>query len=141
RAFAAIGKPYAADARRSAEATLDTYARAWTDTRTDVCEATHVRGEQSAELLDTRMACLDDRLKELGALADVFLRADDDIVTNAVTASASLGSVASCKDVRLLAEARAPIDPAKAARAKELRGRLADLKALYDAGKYKDALP
>jgi tetratricopeptide (TPR) repeat protein len=37
--------------------------------RTQACEATRLRGEQSEALLDLRMACLDRRLQEMGALA------------------------------------------------------------------------
>ena len=34
----------------------------------EACEATHVRGEQSAEVLDLRMACLHEWLDGLRAL-------------------------------------------------------------------------
>ena len=57
-AFLATGKAYAADAFAGASAVLDRYARRWTELYVDVCEATHLRGEQSAEVLDLRMTCL-----------------------------------------------------------------------------------
>ena len=41
----------------------------------DACEATHVRGEQSAEVLDLRMACLNERLDDLRALSQAVPRA------------------------------------------------------------------
>ncbi len=41
---------------------LDGYAARWLAMYRDSCEATHVRGEQSTEVLDLRTACLDERL-------------------------------------------------------------------------------
>ena len=41
-------------------AALDEYGAAWTHMYTDACEATHLRGEQSDEVLDLRMGCLKD---------------------------------------------------------------------------------
>ncbi len=51
---------------------LDRYAKAWADQYTDACEATHVRGEQSAETLELRMGCLGRRRDDLQALTDVL---------------------------------------------------------------------
>ena len=76
RAFMAVQKPFAGIAWQGARAVLDDYAREWARVYQDSCEATHVRGEQSANLLDLRMACLNDRRKILGAVADVFAHAD-----------------------------------------------------------------
>ena len=56
-AFLATGKSYAADSWQSVERALDTYTGDWVLARQDACEATHVRREQSGELLDLRMAC------------------------------------------------------------------------------------
>ena len=66
---------------------------------TDACEATHVRGEQSAEVLDLRMACLNERLGNARALSDVFATADGKVVENAVSAAAALPSLDRCADV------------------------------------------
>ena len=44
---------------------LDQYAVDWSNQYKDACEATRVRGEISEDVLDLRMACLGDRLKEL----------------------------------------------------------------------------
>ena len=102
RAFAAVDKPFAGAAWAGASAALDEYARDWARTYSDNCEATHVRGEQSAELLDLRTACLTERRDALAALADVFTRADVPIVTNALAASHSLPPLAACRDVKAL---------------------------------------
>ena len=71
-AFLATGKRYAEAAYENASRTLDRYAREWVAMYIDACEATHVRGEQSAEVLDLRMASLNEALDSLRALARVF---------------------------------------------------------------------
>src|SRR6185312_8811500 len=90
RSFAATGKSYAEAAFASASHYLDDYATRWYAMYTDACEATHLRGEQSAEVLDLRMACLNGRLTDLRALTDVFEGADAKVVENAVTSAAAL---------------------------------------------------
>ena len=92
----------------------------------ETCEATHVRDEQSAEVLDLRMSCLQERLGGLRALTDVFAEANGEVVENAVSAANALGSLDRCADVPLLRSVvRPPEDPATRARVAELRRRLA----------------
>jgi tetratricopeptide (TPR) repeat protein len=142
RAFLATGKPFATDAWHGASATLDAYARDWVAGRAEACEASRVRGEQSDQLLGLRMACLDERLEALGALAEVFARADDRVVAHAFEAAQALSRVASCGDPRwLLASVKRPRDPRTAADVAALQARIAGVKALHDLGKYPEALP
>ena len=75
RAFLATGKVYAAQAFATTAQILDRYARRWSDLYVESCEATHVRGEHSAEVLDLRMACLRDALEDLKALCAELSRA------------------------------------------------------------------
>ena len=103
---AAIHAAFLASGRQSAElswqrlsATLDEYLRAWSAMYLQACEATHVRGEQSAEVLDLRMSCLADNLHQVRALADALAMADAEVVANAVSASKDLTPVARCADV------------------------------------------
>src|SRR6185369_834923 len=49
-AFLATRKRYAATAFEKVSQILDRYTKRWTDSYVDACEATHVRGEQSAEV-------------------------------------------------------------------------------------------
>jgi serine/threonine-protein kinase len=65
----------------------------------EACEATQVRGEQSAEVLDLRMSCLQERLGGMRALTDLFTEASGDVVENAVSAVNALGSLDRCADV------------------------------------------
>jgi tetratricopeptide (TPR) repeat protein len=66
---AAQGQAQPLQSAAGVRAALDAYGAQWTQMRTQACEATRLRGEQSEALLDLRMACLDRRLQEMGALA------------------------------------------------------------------------
>jgi serine/threonine protein kinase len=141
RAFLASGKSYAADAWSSVRRILGTYAEGWANMYREACEATHVRGEQSAEVLDLRMSCLQERLGGLHALTQVFSAASGEVVENAVSAANTLGALDRCADVPLLrAVVRPPEDPATRARVDDLRRRLADLKARFEAGSWRESV-
>ena len=91
--------------------------------------------------MDLRMSCLDERLGGLRALTDVFSEANGEVVENAVSASNALASLDRCADVPLLrAVVRPPEDAATRQKVDELRKQLADVKARFDAGRYREAL-
>ena len=139
RAFLATKKTYAADVYASVARILGGYAKSWAGMYREACEATQVRGEQSAEVLDLRMSCLQERLDGLRALTQVFSDATGQVVENAVGAATALGTLNRCADVPLLrAVVRPPEDPATRARVEDLRRQLADRKARYDAGRWRD---
>jgi serine/threonine protein kinase/tetratricopeptide (TPR) repeat protein len=141
RAFLATGKAYAADVYASVSRNLDTYAKGWAGMYREACEATQVRGEQSPEVLDVRMSCLKERLGGLRALTQVFSEATGEVVENAVSATNSLASLNRCADIPVLrAVVRPPEDPATRARVEDIRQRLADLKARFDAGRWREGL-
>jgi serine/threonine protein kinase len=141
RAFLASGKSYAADVYASVKRTLSSYAEGWASMYREVCEATHVRGDQSSEVLDLRMSCLQERLGGLHALTQVYSVASGEVVENAVGAANTLGSLERCADVPLLRSVvRPPEDPATRARVDDLRRRLADLKARFDAGAWREGV-
>jgi tetratricopeptide (TPR) repeat protein len=141
-AFLASGQSYAAEAFRGASRLLDAYVARWTAMYTDACEATQVRGEQSAESLDLRMACLNERFGSLHALVDVFAGADAKAVENAVSAAAALPDLGRCADVPLLrAVIKPPEDEVTRKRVEELRGELAKLVAARDSGRCRVAIP
>ena len=142
RAFEASGKSYAAQAYSGAAKLLDQYVGRWTGMYTEACEATHVRGDQSAEVLDLRMTCLNDHLGNARALSDVFATADGKVVENAVSAAAALPSLDRCADVRLLrAVVKPPEDAPTRKRVDDLRTELAQLIALRDSGQCARATP
>ena len=140
-AFLHTGKSYASEVYATVNRILSGYSQSWAKMYREACEATNARGEQSAEVLDLRMTCLQERLGGLRALTDVFSDANGQVVENAVSAANNLGSLDRCADVPLLRSVvRPPEDPATRARVAELRHQLAGVKALYDSGRYREGL-
>lgn len=140
KAFLATGKLYAPDAIRGVTKLLDEYATKWANVYRDACEATHVRGEQSEELLDLRMSCLNERLAGLRALTNVFEGASGQVVEHAVEAAHALTPLEPCSDTRQLRSLIPPPDPTVRARVEALRRELGEIKAVHDAGKYINAI-
>jgi serine/threonine protein kinase/tetratricopeptide (TPR) repeat protein len=135
KAFLATGKGYAEQAFAGASRFLDDYVGRWTAIYADACEATHARGEQSAEVLDLRMACLQERLGSVKALTNVLASADPTTVENAVSAAAALPRLDRCSDVGLLrAVIKPPDDEASRRKVQALRTEAARLGALVDSG-------
>ncbi len=134
-AFLRADGPSAATTWQRVERLLDRYATSWLGMYRDACEATQVRGEQSPETLDLRMACLDERRTTLAALTDVLANADGVAVTRAVDAVNALPALDRCADIKLLREAvEPPHDEATRLRVEDIRKRLAQAKALADTG-------
>jgi tetratricopeptide (TPR) repeat protein len=77
-------------------ALLDRHVAAWLAAYRDSCEATHVRGEQSAEVLDLRMACLTDDLATTGALTELLASGDRAVIDHAGEAAGSLDDLSRC---------------------------------------------
>jgi eukaryotic-like serine/threonine-protein kinase len=103
RAFGAHASlPFAEAAKKTVATSLDAYARAWEEARIDVCEATRVRGEQSEALMDERMACLDDRRRELGSLVGELVKPTPKVIEKSVEAAAGLSPIDECKTQRPL---------------------------------------
>ncbi len=140
-AFLHTGKSYASEVYATVNRILSGYSQSWANMYREACEATNARGDQSAEVLDLRMTCLQERLGGLRALTDVFKDANGQVVENAVSAANNLGSLDRCADVPLLRSVvRPPEDPATRARVAKLRHQLAGMKALYDSGRYREGL-
>jgi hypothetical protein len=140
-AFLGSGAPGARDVLERVAAVLDRYRDGWLSMYRQACEATHVRHEQAAALLDLRMACLDDRRRALAALTTVLATADSGVVTRGVDAASALPSLATCGDQEQLeAAVEPPPDEATRRRVLDLRARAATTKALNDTGKHEEAL-
>ena len=141
RAFRETGKPYAADAWKGTERILDGYAAAWVKMHTEACEATHFRREQSEELLDLRVECLDVHLRQTAALTKLFANADSEVVERAVEASQSLPRLNECANATALKSSMLPPKDAATARiVQATRLTLERVKALEKSGKYAEAL-
>ncbi|PCC70501.1 Serine/threonine protein kinase [Nannocystis exedens] len=138
-AFVATGSSYAAEAARRVQPIVADYADAWSSMRKDACEA-HRRGEQSPQLLDLRMTCLDRRRAGFASLTDLLTHADATVVERAVEAALQLPGLDGCGDVEaLLDETPLPDEPERARAVEAARGRLAELEALAGAGRFAEA--
>ncbi|HVZ72477.1 MAG TPA: protein kinase [Polyangia bacterium] len=138
-AFVATGRSYAETAFAGAARLLDEYVGRWTSMYTDACESARAQ-EQSTEVLDLRMSCLQERLTSASALVDVFTKADGDVVENAVSAAGALPQLDRCANVAVLkAVVRPPEDEPTRKRVEALRAETARLVALRDAGHCREA--
>ncbi|EDM76469.1 serine/threonine kinase family protein [Plesiocystis pacifica SIR-1] len=129
-----VGGAHGARLSESVIGDLDAYADAWVAGRRDACEDTHVRHEQSAQLLDTRVRCLDGLAGELASVVDVLAEAQGDL-EGVARVVANLAPVEACSDRDYL-EAHRPIpaDPETARAVRSIRQRSAQLRARYMLG-------
>ena len=140
-AFLATGARRADDVWQRVAAILDAYAKRWTATHAEACEATHVRGEQSTEVLDLRMDCLNGSRDSLRTLVDVFATADAEMVGNAIDAAIALPDLARCSDAAVLRSVPPPPrDPKLRQQVDSLRHRAAEARTLGNAGRWKEAI-
>jgi tetratricopeptide (TPR) repeat protein len=135
-AFLATRQPFAPTAWEGVRRGLDAYAAAWVTTRTTACEATHVRGEQSEEVLAARMRCLDGQLAGMAALTELFSQADSGVVEQSLRALGRLPAPTECSNP---VTASVSTDPAARERAEALERTLAQARALQSAGRYEQA--
>ena len=99
------------------------------------CEATHAKGEQSAEVLDLRMACLNDNLEQVRALTDALVTAEITVLSRAVAAAQDLTPVSRCADVALLRSAvPLPRHERTLHEVQRLQRSLAEVQTLIDLG-------
>ena len=139
--FAATERPFAAESARAVGQVLDKYAQDWARQHTEACVATRVQGVQTEELLSLRVVCLERRRKDFQALTRLLTEADGKVVERAVDAAHALPALHECQDIESLANQVAlPADLARRAEVEQLSARLAEVKALQDAGQYKRAL-
>lgn len=142
RATGRSGRPYAEETWGRVADALDARAAQWIQMRTEACQATRIRGEQSETLLDLRMSCLDRQLGDLRALTSLFAAASrGDVVDHAIKAVLELPPVARCADADALLGAP-PLPRGQAVRdqIEAVYRRLADASALTRAGEPREAL-
>jgi eukaryotic-like serine/threonine-protein kinase len=110
---------------------LDERVHRWATMYQDACEATHTRGEQSAEVLDLRMTCLADSLDETRAYTDGLLGSDRGAIARALATANALTPIERCTDVKSLRlQSPLPADPAQRAQVERLQQRLNDAEVL-----------
>ena len=132
---------YASDTWERVQRILDGYAAQWRAAYTEACEATHVRGEQSEALLDLRMECLRDRVREMKGVSDLLASADATVVEHAIDSAAHLDPIESCADASSLRRRmRPPKDATIRTRVEQIREQLSATQARSEAGDYAGAL-
>lgn len=139
-ALRATGRAYADEIAPRLVAGLDRYGAAWSEMRHEACMS-HRRGEQSGQMLDRRMRCLDGRFTALDRALAVMEEIDVRSLGNAMQIVENLPSIPYCADAdALAAEVPPPEDPALARSVDALRSRLSQVHALESAGRFPDAL-
>jgi tetratricopeptide (TPR) repeat protein len=141
RAFTASGRATAETSWERTARVLDQYLVAWRAMYMQACEATHLRGEQSAEVLDLRMSCLNDNLDQVRSLGDALATADASAVSHAVMAAQDLTPVSRCADIALLKSAvPLPKDDRTLREVLRLRGALREVQTMVDIGDFAGVL-
>jgi len=119
----------------------DGWRTAWIEGHRDACEASVVRNEQSAALMDLRMACLASRRQEMVAYLDLLATPTLDAIANADEGFTALAAVERCADTEYVHHrGERPEDPADAAREDELLAEVSRVAALHAAGDYAGAI-
>ncbi|HUQ02290.1 MAG TPA: serine/threonine-protein kinase [Kofleriaceae bacterium] len=126
---------FGADSAARTSAGLDAWGGRWREARIDACRATHERGEQSAPVLDRRMACLDRELALAGGVVARLAAGGTRVAANAPGAVESLPAPESCNAARLQATTPYPDDP----RVEAIRADLAAMRAANVAGDLPEA--
>jgi len=141
-AFKATALPFAAGSAQRVIGQLGDYGTAWSAMAIEACEATQVRGEQSAELMDLRMRCLDERRTSLTALIGSFTAADDATVERSIGMTNVLPRLARCADPeQLLAAYPLPDDPDTRAEIEAVHSEIAEVRMIVSAGQPDAARP
>jgi tetratricopeptide (TPR) repeat protein len=134
-AFSGTQLGYADAAWARTETALDAYRDQWVTMHREACEATAIRGEQSAAVMDLRMACLEEARAELGAVTVILADADARTVRAAHNLVEGLPALSRCADVELLTAEVEPPAPAEADDVAQLRDLLAQVRAALRAGR------
>jgi eukaryotic-like serine/threonine-protein kinase len=116
------------------------WVEAWLAGHRDACEAGAVRREQSPELVDRRMTCLDQRRRALDASLRALESAAASDLAHGERLLADLPLVSRCADLGYVAAQEAAIeDPVLAERVAEAQAGLEHARALTELARFADA--
>ena len=113
---------------------IDAYGGRWIDARTRVCTATHVEGTQSSELLDVRVACLDQMQFEATALFDALA---DEASPRALDAVTRLDPPEHCVEATEKTSIVPPADPTRRDAFESLQRTVADARTDFRMARWK----
>ncbi|MEX1365517.1 MAG: tetratricopeptide repeat-containing protein kinase family protein, partial [Nannocystaceae bacterium] len=141
QAIVGTGLAYGAGTWERVEPALSRYAERWIAKHEEVCTATRVQQQQSEEVMDLRMACLQRRRIQLRETVDLLAAATDTRVQRAVDMVASLDEVDACDQVEALRSGLPPpSDPEAAQQVEQSREQLRRVRSLRLAGEYDEGL-
>ncbi len=141
QAIRATGHVAAEDAATRVNRKLTAYTEEWVTASHGACEATRVRGTLSEQNLDLAMACLQEGLAQVSAIASAFAAPDAKLVARAPEVLSTLPDLRSCADLKYLhARVKPHPDPAVRAKVDQVRAKLANEQVLKRAGRMKEAL-
>jgi tetratricopeptide (TPR) repeat protein len=119
---------------------LDRWAQDWRDAWVDACRATRVTGDQSEDLLDRRMACLELRRSQFTAFVDTMAAADQDMAARSLNLLGELDTLTACSDrAALLRQVPLPSEPERVAAIQTAQSGLEQVRFLQLAGRPRQA--
>ena len=121
------------------EPLLNRWTESWVERHREICAATTIRGEQSAQAMDLRMTCLVHAKADLQATVTLLENADLEVVERAIDIVEALPRLEACDDVEALGAEVAP-PPELRETVDELSDELRRAVALERAGKDRAAL-
>ncbi len=138
-AFVATELAYVDKAWASTRDRIGAFTQTWVDTHTAACEATTIRAEQSAEMLDLRMACLEEARIDLRAVTDMFVDADPQVVRKTTEILGTLPDLDRCSDLQALRDGVEPPRADEKQAVDDVRKLLSEVRVDYFAGRWDDA--
>ncbi|MEX1362081.1 MAG: serine/threonine-protein kinase [Nannocystaceae bacterium] len=138
-AMLAVPAAYARRTWEKTDAQLERYAQQWTRMHTEACEATTIRGEQSAEALDLQMSCLRRAKVTMESVTATLARADVQIVRRAHELLRQLRPLSPCGDLEALEADSDPPRPEDEGAVERTRAAIAGALAAKAAGRYATA--
>ena len=139
-AFATAKVSYGAQAWERLSPRLDEWTASWVRMHTETCEATQLRGEQSAAAMDLRMGCLHRASLKLDAVAGVLEGASPGVIERAHEIVDGLPDLDDCADLEALRSDVPPPSATQAPAVEEIRATIARSEARRGAAEYDAAL-
>lgn len=137
-ALEAAKVPSGARQAASTRSLLETYGERWIETRTDICEATHARGEQSAALMEIRMACLDRLRVQTEVVLSRLTQGDVGALRSAVDVASQLAPPRDCSALDADGGSAPPADPEVRRRYDATVLKIAESEADFAFGRWKE---
>ena len=141
QAFTGTGLPHADAAWGAARDVAGAYADQWLRLRREVCRATVV-DRLPEETLWLQDRCLARGLRALKSLSSLYLAADREVVSRSLSMAHALPELASCGEVTVLTASPTPppSHPALRTKVEEARLALVELRALREAGRFRQVM-